>query len=115
MPAASDTSFGRRVAGVGWFLMLAALTILGWQVFFWLAHGFWSPVSLRNAMAYVGINGPAFNSLNARQIWNTIAEGAFSFYLFMVGGLIALLGVRLAEKTRGKISEEKSKRRWGLR
>ena len=115
MPAASDTSLGRRVAGVGWFLILTALTILGWQVFFWLGHGFWLPVSLRNVMAYVGINGPAFNSLSVRQIWNTIAEGAFSFYLFMIGGVIALIGLHLAEKTRSKISEEKSKRRWGHR
>ena len=115
MPAASDTSFGRRVASVGWLLILTALTILGWQVFFWLGHGFWSPISLRNALAFLGISEPSFNSLSGRQIWGAIAEGALSVYVLLLGGIIALVGIHRAERTRGQIREENAKRRWGSR
>src|SRR5437763_3729048 len=115
MAAETDASFGRSVASIGVFVGLAAFVVVGWQFFAWFNYGHWFPFTLRNAMASIGIGEPSFNSLRVREIWGVIAEGALSFYLFMIGGSVALAGIRLTEKARGKVREEKSKRRWGAR
>ncbi|HKM68733.1 MAG TPA: hypothetical protein VJX94_01395 [Stellaceae bacterium] len=89
--------FGVSVAiGVlGVFLTMAGLGIIGWQCYFWLSWGYWSPLGVRDGLGW-------YDSTGWLGLDKLINQAPLSLVAFVSGCGIAWVGVAC-----GNYAEEK--------
>lgn len=88
MNASSDESIGAMFGGL---LATAAVCVVGWQVYTYLRHDIWTPVSIITALQWMDMNW-AWRPSDWLGFYNILLKIPLSVSLFVVGVVLSVIG-----------------------
>lgn len=84
--------FWDAITVAGLFILLGGFTVIGYQGYFWLKDGEWSPLEFRAAWYSLGGSEPRFGWLGVQKIALAILDGPLSGVTMACGVIIFWIG-----------------------
>jgi hypothetical protein len=94
-----DLVMGYAVITTGVCAIICGIIVLLYQCTFWLRHGFWTPVELKDAWLWIGGPYPALRWQGIQKIVLWILSLPFSIVAIVAGIPIAISGGKSVDQT----------------